>query len=256
MAPSDPSQHIGRVSTERRSTQLEPLVDKAPPLETLPDDTAGDAFPPEPEYGAVPLWRRAAAFALDSLVVLCIQLAFTIMGVFWYIRSTTDVVDGRDVVTARYPTPSPWGIDFAPLMTFIGLAILYEVIFVWKRGQTPAKELLKIKVTRVSDGGLPSFGQALRRSLTLSVFRLVPGALVFAGTLVAFVNGVTAPFNMRRRSLSDYVAGTMTVYYDANKVEGPIRRARRPNQLFPNGMFATNRFVTPFSRDDDPPAER
>ncbi len=245
MAPSDPSQHIGRVSTERRSTRIADLMaaEKAPPIEVLPASTSGIINPPQPEYGAVPFWRRAAAFVLDSLVVLSVQLALTIMGILWYVRSTADVVDGREVVTAQYPTPSPWGIDFGPAMTFIGLAIFYEVIFLWRRGQTPAKELLKIRVTRVSDGGLPTFGQAVRRSLVLSVFRLAPGALVFVGTLVAFINGVTAPFNIRRRSLADYAAGTMTVYYDADRVEGPIKSRRRPNQLFTDGMFGSRRYI-------------
>lgn len=245
MAPSDPSQHIGRVSTEKRSTRIDQYFadEKAAPLEVLPADSAGSGAPPEPEYGAVPLWRRAVAFALDSLVVLTLQLALTVIGIIWYARARTEVIDGRDVVTAPYPMPDPWGVDFGPLMTFIGLALFYEVIYIWKRGQTPAKELMKIRVTRVSDGGLPTFNQALRRSLVISVFRLVPGALVLVGNLVAFVNGVTAPFNMRRRSLADYAAGTMTVYYDANKVEGPVKTRRRPNALLPDGMFGSRRYI-------------
>jgi len=35
----------------------------------------------------------------------------------------------------------------------------------------------------------------------------------------------------------------MTVYYDANKVEGPIKSRRRPNQMLPDGMFGSRRFI-------------
>jgi uncharacterized RDD family membrane protein YckC len=125
------------------------------------------------------------------------------------------------------------------------LAFIYEVAFIAARGQTPAKERLKIRVTRVADGKNPTITQAMLRSSVVAVFRLVPGALMVVGNLAAFATGVTAPFNMRRRALHDYLAGTMVVRYDADLHEGNIVLAKRP------GLFLNMRIDAVTGRSED-----
>jgi uncharacterized RDD family membrane protein YckC len=144
-----------------------------------------------------------------------------------------------------HPGPEPWGDDFAPLITFVVLAFIYEVVFITLRGQTPAKERLKIRVTRVADGKNPTLWQAMRRSSVIAVFRLFPGGLMLFGNLAAFATGVTAPFNIRRRGLHDYVSGTMVVRYDADFHEGKVMLAKRP------GMFLNMRIGEVTGRKED-----
>jgi uncharacterized RDD family membrane protein YckC len=182
---------------------------------------------------------------LDALVVFWLQFALTILGVLWYIDSSTDIVNGETIRRVSHRGPEPWGDDFAPLITFIVLAFIYEVVFIAARGQTPAKERLKIRVTRVADGKNPTVLQAMLRSSVVAVFRLVPGALMLVGNLAAFATGVTAPFNMRRRALHDYLAGTMVVRYDADLHEGNINLAKRP------GMFLNMRIGEVTGRKED-----
>ena len=253
MTPNERMPFIGRVGGGLRAprpaddattaapkspTDSEPMV-----LETAP--TGGGIEPRQPDIGSVAFWRRIVAFALDALVVFWLQFALTILGVFWYIDSSTDIVNGETIRTVSHRGPEPWGDDFAPLITFIVLAFIYEVAFIAARGQTPAKERLKIRVTRVADGKNPTITQAMLRSSVVAVFRLVPGALMVVGNLAAFATGVTAPFNMRRRALHDYLAGTMVVRYDADLHEGNIVLAKRP------GLFLNMRIDAVTGRSED-----
>ena len=254
MTPNEHTPPIGRVGGGLRgprpandATSTEPtptpIGDHRPAREPAP--SGGGIEPRQPDIGSVAFWRRIVAFALDALVVFWLQFALTILGVLWYIDSSTDIVNGESVRTVSHRGPEPWGDDFAPLITFIVLAFIYEVAFISLRGQTPAKERLKIRVTRVADGKIPTLGQAIRRSSVVAVFRLVPGALMLVGNLVAFATGVTAPFNMRRRALHDYLAGTMVVRYDADLHEGNISMAKRP------GLFLNMRIGAVTGRSED-----
>jgi uncharacterized RDD family membrane protein YckC len=255
MTPNERTSHIGRVGGAPRVPQpaldegtAEPLV-AATPLEPLSAQQApsggGGIEPRQPDIGSVQFWRRIVAFMLDALVVFWLQFALTILGVLWYIDSSTEYINGEAIRTVAHRGPEPWGDDFAPLITYIVLAFIYEVAFIAARGQTPAKERLKIRVTRVADGKTPTVTQAMLRSSVVAVFRLVPGALMLAGNLAAFATGVSAPFNMRRRALHDYLAGTMVVRYDADLHEGNITLAKRP------GLFLNMRIGEVTGRKED-----
>jgi uncharacterized RDD family membrane protein YckC len=243
MTPNERTSYIGRVGGGARlpraeieitdDTLSDASVEAMPPETLTVQDapTGGGIDPLQPDIGSVAYWRRAVAFALDALVVFWLQFALTILGVLWYIDSSTEFVDGETVRTVSHRGPQPWGDDFAPLITFIVLAFIYEVVFISIRGQTPAKERLKIRVTRVADGKTPTVTQAMLRSSVVAVFRLVPGALMLVGNLAAFATGVSSPFNMRRRALHDYISGTMVVRYDADLHEGNINLKRRPGLM-------------------------
>jgi len=251
MTPNERMPHIGRVGGGLRAPR--PAGDAAkltPPVEAEavllePAPSSGGIEPRQPDIGSVAFWRRVVAFVLDALVVFWLQFALTILGLLWYIDSSTEIVNGESVRHVSHRGPEPWGNDFAPLITFIVLAFIYEVAFIAARGQTPAKERLKIRVTRVADGKNPTVVQAMLRSSVVAVFRLVPGALMLVGNLAAFATGVTAPFNLRRRGLHDYIAGTMVVRYDADFHEGKITLAKRP------GMFLNMRIGEVTGRKED-----
>lgn len=188
------------------------------PLEVVEGPEGGGGAPSRPVPGPVAYWRRIVARVLDVLVIFWLQLAFTVVGLFWFVNDASQSVD-----------PRPWGNDFVPLIIFIVMSIGYEVLFITKRGQTPGKDVMKIRVARVADGENPTVVQALVRSSVTAVFRLVPGAIMLVGNLVAVLAGATAPFTLRRRALHDLAAGTMVVFYDANLVEGPVPKVNRPS---------------------------
>jgi uncharacterized RDD family membrane protein YckC len=246
MEPNSRSSYIGRVRSigEPRADLAPPVVD-APLIEPeivtpVPGPTGTGILPPEPDTNPVAYWRRIVAFALDAL---------TVLGVLFYIQSSTDIVDGKTVRHVAHRGPWPWGDDFAPLITFVVLAFIYEVAFIAARGQTPGKERMKIRVTRVSDGGKPTIRQAMVRSSVVAVLRMVPGTLILTGNVAALVSGVSAPLNMRRRGLNDYLAGTMVVRYDADQQEGKITMKRRPNMLFTD--WTRSRVAAVTGRSDD-----
>jgi len=252
MTPNEGMPYVGRVgggsrARERQidSSAVAPTPIEAVPAPIEPASSAGGIAPRQPDIGSVAYWRRGVAFVLDALVVFWLQFALTVLGVLFYIDSSTDTINGQTVRTVAHRGPWPWGDDFAPLITFIVLAFIYEVAFISIRGQTPAKERLKIRVTRVADGKIPTVKQAMLRSSVVAVFRLFPGALMLVGNIAAFATGITAPFNLRRRGLHDYVAGTMVVRYDADFHEGHITLAKRP------GMFLNMRIGEVTGRSED-----
>jgi uncharacterized RDD family membrane protein YckC len=220
---------VGEIAETDDTTTIEPMSPEIITVQSAP--TGGGIDPLQPDIGPVAYWRRALAFALDAMVVFWLQFALTVLGVLWYIDSSTEFVNGETVRRVAHRGPEPWGDDFAPLITFIVLAFIYEVAFISVRGQTPAKERLKIRVTRVADGKTPTVTQAMLRSSVVAVFRLVPGALMLVGNLAAFLTGASTPFNMRRRALHDYLAGTMVVRYDADLHEGNVSLKRRPGLM-------------------------
>jgi uncharacterized RDD family membrane protein YckC len=246
MTPNERTSYIGRVGggpraprpeletaqvtdSDADTASVEPLAPETITVQAAPG--GGGVDPRQPDIGPVAYWRRGLAFALDALVVFWLQFALTVLGVLWYIDSSTEFVNGETVRTVSHRGPEPWGDDFAPLITFIVLAFIYEVVFISVRGQTPAKERLKIRVTRVADGKTPTVTQAMLRSSVVAVFRLVPGALMLVGNLAAFATGASSPFNMRRRALHDYLSGTMVVRYDADLHEGNVSLRRRPGLM-------------------------
>ena len=157
--------------------------------------------------------RRLAARLLDQLTVLTVQFILTIGFLFGVIGDLTD----------RYH-PSPWGRSFVALIFHIILTAIYEIVFITRRGQTPGKDLLKLRVVCDDNGTLPSWRRAALRFAVPGLLRLVPG--VALSELAILLSGATVPGSPQQRALHDMVAGTHVVYYDANKVEGRVPRLR------------------------------
>lgn len=165
---------------------------------------------PHPGFAAP--WRRAAAWLVDVVTVLFVNLALVLIG-------------GAPLVDAAVErwSPEPWGDSFVPTVLFATLFLVYETTFVAVRGQTPGMDLLGTKVVVTSTGEHPGWRRALVRTLPLATLRLVPGALV--GTAAMLAVGVSIPVDRRRRGLHDLLTGTTVVSYDADVDEpGPIDR--------------------------------
>jgi uncharacterized RDD family membrane protein YckC len=146
-------------------------------------------------------WRRVVARLLDALAVFWLLFALVVVGIAFWVAPLTDHVH-----------PSPWRDAFVATLTYAALLVVYEVAFVATRGQTPGKDLLKIKVVRIEDGRNPTVRQAMQRSLVHAGLSVVPHS--WLATLAQFVAGVTAPRSAARRSLADLASGTQVVYFD------------------------------------------
>jgi uncharacterized RDD family membrane protein YckC len=148
------------------------------------------------------LVRRVVARALDAFTVLFVMLAMVLLGLAPLMRWASDRV-----------APAPWGDALAATLTYALIAAVYEVTFLALRGQTPGKDVCKLKVVVAGTGSVPSWRRALVRTLPIAAARLVPGVL--AGSLAVIPLGCTVAAG-RRRAVHDLLAGTEVVAYDAD----------------------------------------
>jgi uncharacterized RDD family membrane protein YckC len=146
-------------------------------------------------------WRRGVARLLDMMAVFWLLFAFVVVGIAFWVHPLTNHVH-----------PSPWKSAFIATVTYMVFLVIYEVVFLVHRGQTPGKDFMRIKVVRSLDGANPTVNQAIRRSLASSLFVLVP--TVWLAAVAQVVVALPALTEARRRTLGDRVAGTQVVYYD------------------------------------------
>ena len=79
---------------------------------------------------------------------------------------------------------------------------LYETIFVARRGQTPGKRLVGIRVVMFHGGGRPPFAAATTRAIIKLLFGLPGGSLLMGASVV---------FGLNSRAPHDRIAGTVVV---------------------------------------------
>jgi uncharacterized RDD family membrane protein YckC len=97
---------------------------------------------------------------------------------------------------------------------FAALLTGYELLFIARLGQTPAKDWLNVKVAVHPSDATPGLNRAARRWLLVLLALLVPDLWVTLALLVI----VGAPTLLgARRGLHDLVAGTWVVDYDADE---------------------------------------
>jgi uncharacterized RDD family membrane protein YckC len=128
-------------------------------------------------------WRRLGARLIDA-VLLVVVLALVA------------VLAGVDGSAANPVTP-------ALILTFGGVAAVYEVSLIAWRGQTLGKMALGIKVVRLDDGRAPGFARALGRWAVPTAAALIP-----LGALLVYLWLLWDPM---RQGLHDKVVGTVVV---------------------------------------------
>ena len=166
---------------------------------------------------AAPLARRAAARAIDAATVLFTLWALVVLRVFWWMDGLSDRVH-----------PEPWGRAFGATLTFVVLSGVYEVVFlVASKGQTPGKDLMKLRVVPRHGGEAVSWRRALGRWVLPGLVLLVPP--LWAGAGLAAATGATV-LGRSRRSLADRLAATAVVPYDRDVEDPDSVRPRRPRR--------------------------
>ena len=97
-------------------------------------------------------------------------------------------------------------------LTIVTLGIGYVIwgLILWPRGQTPTYQILGMRCWRPETREVPGFWWMALREI---VGRLVDGILSFITELVSFILFLTTS---ERKSLHDYVAGTVVLYDPGN----------------------------------------
>jgi uncharacterized RDD family membrane protein YckC len=163
-------------------------------------------------------WRRTAARLVDAAVVFFVLWTLVVLRVLWFMGPLSDDV-----------TVEPWGHAFVPTVAFIVLFVVYESVYVaYNRGQTPGKELLKVRVVRrrVDEGHDGDEGDELTgpgpvRSLVRSLLPALAwlASPVWLGFGVLLALGTSGPLSRRRAAWHDHLADTAVVHYDRRAEE-------------------------------------
>jgi uncharacterized RDD family membrane protein YckC len=160
----------------------------------LPDDrprpSEATDFPPSGPNSLASIGERGVARAIDVLLEL-IPLAILVAS---YVRVDGDEVKIDDV---------PFWLSFVT----IGVAVVYETIFIAWRGQTLGKMLLGVRVARLIGGTKPDPSQAGLRALVPGSAWAVP-ILGFGLYLFVFLSAIGNPL---RRGIHDRAAGSVVV---------------------------------------------
>ena len=125
------------------------------------------AIEDRPDIEYMGFWIRVVASIIDSIIVSLIQVIFTFIGI--------------EIISI-----------------FFGL--LYGVLFIGLKGQTPGKMALGIAVVN-AQGNVPGIGRA--------IIREIPGKLI--STVVILLGYVWVARDRRKRGWHDYLAGTFVV---------------------------------------------
>lgn len=164
------------------------------------------AGPDGKPYPVASVWRRALARIIDAITVFFIQWMLTVIQLLWFM----------DDVSTRWQ-PEPWGRATAAILGYVFFHFVYTMVFLrWNEGQTPAMDLMKLRAVRTKDGSHLGLGRCGARWLVGGVSWIAP-PVVLGGIIVNAATYLTVPFDRRRRTASDWLAGTTVIAYDRDK---------------------------------------
>ena len=174
--------------------------------EGFPEGATIVSGPDGKPYPVAAVWRRALARIIDAVTVFFIQWMLTVIQLLWFM----------DDVSSRWQ-PEPWGRATAAILGYIFFHFVYTMVFLrWNEGQTPAMDLMKLRAVRTEDGSHLGLGRCAARWLVGGASWVVP-PVFFGGLIINAATYLTVPADRRRRTVSDWVAGTTVIAYDRDK---------------------------------------
>ena len=162
--------------------------------------------------------RRVAARIVDLFTVFFLTFALAVTVLFVVMAPLTRLLD-----------VGPWGTRLAPTLLFVVVAVAYETTFVSRRGQTPGRDLLNVKVLGHDGYSAPSTWTAFARALCWGAVALVPDPRI--GIALAVASVLWLLVDPAGRGPHDRLVGTSVIPYDADIEEGPIARPRRTEEI-------------------------
>ena len=191
-----------RHSAVRRSKPRKTPLDS----EEFPEGATIVAGPDGKPYPVAAVWRRVLARIIDAVTVFFIQWMLTVIQLLWFM----------DDVSSRWQ-PEPWGRATAAILGYIFFHFVYTMVFLrWNEGQTPAMDLMKLRAVRTKDGSHLGLGRCGARWLVGGVSWIAP-PVVLGGIIVNAATYLTVPADRRRRTVSDWMAGTTVIAYNRDK---------------------------------------
>ena len=174
--------------------------------EEFPEGTTIVAGPDGKQFPVAAVWRRVLARIIDAVTVFFIQWMLTVIQLLWFM----------DDVSTRWQ-PDPWGRATAAMLGYVFFHFVYTMVFLrWNEGQTPAMDLMKLRAVRTEDGRHLGLGRCGARWLVGGVSWIVP-PVVLGGLIVNAATYLTVPFDRRRRTVSDWLAGTTVIAYNRDQ---------------------------------------
>ena len=155
-----------------------------------------DVHPPVPPVsGAVGALNyagfgpRLVAAIIDSLLLSALMIPFIIVVVVFMMRAGNE------------PSPLAMVVIFGAYFLMIAVSLLYQVIFIGKKGATPGKKFMKLRVT-FPDGQYPiGIGKAFIRMIGY----MISGMICYIGFLMIIFD------KEQHRALHDKIAGTVVL---------------------------------------------
>ena len=175
-------------------------TEEFPEHQTIVTGPDGKPFP------VAAVWRRALARLIDAITVFFIQWMLTVIQLLWFM----------DDVSTRWQ-PEPWGRATSAMLAYVFFHFVYTMVFLrWNEGQTPAMDLLNLRAVRTKDGSHLGLSRCAARWLVGGASWILP-PVVLGGLVVNAATYVTVPADRRRRTVSDWLAGTTVIAYDRDK---------------------------------------
>ncbi len=178
-------------SAEDTFTFTLPRAVAPPARSTMPFEPAAGAGL-DVEFAPAGFWIRFVAAVVDSIILFVVMLVILVP-----IGFSAGIMAVLGDPMALMQLMAGLGAAFSAISILIPM--LYEVIFVGWRGQTPGKMVLKLKIIR-TDGGEVDYVKALIRWIG----KLVSGFILGIGYIMA-------AFTKNKRALHDYIAGTRVI---------------------------------------------
>lgn len=96
----------------------------------------------------------------------------------------------------------------------LGIGYLVWMLIVWARGQTPAKQLLKMRVVRLEERKAAHWGWMALRNFVLGVLISFPLELIFPGLSILWLlaNAIALLVSSRNQALWDMMLKTVVVH--------------------------------------------
>lgn len=105
-------------------------------------------------------------------------------------------------------------LEIPLVLVTLGIGYLIWMLVVWARGQTPAKQLLGMRVVRLEERRAAHWGWMALRNFVLAMLIGIPLELIFPGLSILWLlaNAIALLVSSRNQALWDIMVKTVVVY--------------------------------------------
>lgn len=180
------------------------------PAFTKPSDVKGIApqgASGSPPYTFATLTKRSYATFIDGLIVGLITLPFSLPEIITQFKTTMATsmdysLQQINGASKTLQTQSPTNLLYT-VLSLVGslIGILYSIYFIGKKGATPGKRLMKIKVVNKETNEPPGMLKAFLREIVGK----------FASSIFFFLGYFWAIWDKEKQAWHDKIAGTIVI---------------------------------------------